>query len=621
MREWIVTNGLGGYASLTYNNTNTRKFHGLLVTSLNPPIERWVFVSNVFDQVQTKRKKYNLNDYRCNFSYDLFPSFSYNFNNIQIKKTVFMEYGKNTTIIRYKIKTKKPLIINHSPIINSRHFYDVNRHRYLTFDQEIEKDRINIKPRNIDKKIKLILIDSDFYPSHYWEQQYYENDLERNESWVDNCVQIGTFHKTVKKSDEYFLIFSIEDNIDMNSLDVYLREEKRRKELIEQANLPTRFDRLVLSADNFIVKKGEGKSVIAGYHWFADWGRDTLIALPGLALVTKRYNDAKQILLNFNKYMRNGLVPNTFLDRDSTILYNTVDASLWYIDRVYQYLKYTNDRYFLNDIWSSLQSIIESYKNGTDFDIKMDDDYLINHGPGLTWMDVKINDYYPTPRARKAVEIQALWYNALKIMSNLSQISGRKDSYQDLSEKVKENFNQQYKKQYDVIDAKDLSFRPNQIFLVSLDFCMINESLQNKIVNDVQEKLLTVFGLRTLSSEDPKYKGSYIGDYNKDIAYHNGTVWPWLLGPFIKAFVKVNKYDFESRKYAYNNFLKPMFEVFDEKWDGSIQEIFDGDPVYIPRGCISQAWSVAEILRALVEDIEDISPIYEKVFVLSEISV
>ncbi len=621
MREWIVTNGLGGYASLTYQNTNTRKFHGLLISSLNPPAERWVFVSNILDQFQTKKKEYDLKDYKCNFNFDLFPSFSYDINKVKIKKTVFMENGKNTTIIRYKIKTAKPITIIHNPIINSRHFYDVNKHRYLTFDYEVSIDGIKIKPRNIDKTIKISLKDSDFYPLDYWEELYYENDLERNESWVDNNVQIGQFKKTIKKSDEYFLILSTEENININPLEVYLKEKKRKNELIDQANLPSKFNKLVISTDNFIVRKGDGKSIIAGYHWFADWGRDTLISLPGLTLVTKRYNDAKQILRNFSKYLRNGLIPNTFIDKDSTILYNTVDASLWYIDRVYQYLKYTNDRYFLSEIWNSIQSIIESYKNGTDFDIKMDEDFLISHAPGLTWMDIKINDYYPTPRSRKAVEIQALWYNALRIMSNLAQLSGREDPYFDLSEKVKESFNQQYDKQYDVIDTKDISFRPNQIFLVSLDYSMIDEILQNIIVNDVQEKLLTIFGLRTLSPDDPNYKGKYIGDYNKDIAYHNGTVWPWLLGPFIKAFLKVRKYDYASRKYAYNNFLKPMFEVFDEKWDGSINEIFDGDPIYVPRGCISQAWSVAEILRAWVEDINYIPPLNEKIFELPEICI
>jgi predicted glycogen debranching enzyme len=309
------------------------------------------------------------------------------------------------------------------------------------------------------------------------------------------------------------------------------------------------------------------------------------------------------------------------MDRNSEPVYNTVDTSLWYIDRVYQYLKYTNDRDFLEKIWDTLQSIIHSYKNGTDYGIHMDQDFLISHGSGLTWMDVKVGDYYPTPRSKKAVEIQALWYNALMIMSTLAKASGKDDNYSDLARSVEENFKRQYDQQYDVIDAKDLSCRPNKLFLVSLDFSMIDKELQRKIVEEVQNKLLTVFGLRTLSPDDSRYKGKYIGNFNKDLAYHNGTVWPWLMGPFIKAFVKINDHDETCRDYAYRNFLKPMFDIFGKRWDGSINEIFDADPIYAPQGCISQAWSVAEILRAWVEDIERIQPKYENIFLSHEVCV
>jgi predicted glycogen debranching enzyme len=308
------------------------------------------------------------------------------------------------------------------------------------------------------------------------------------------------------------------------------------------------------------------------------------------------------------------------MDRDSEAVYNTVDASLWFIDRVYQYVKYTNDLDFLKQIWKILQSIVISYCKGTNYDIHMDDDFLISHAEGLSWMDVKIGDYYPTPRSKKAVEIQALWYNSLKIMAKIANILNKEDLYSDLSVKVKENFNRQFKRQYDVIDTKDLSVRPNQIFLVSLDFSMINKPLQENIVGDVKNKLLTPFGLRTLSPDDSRYKGTYLGEYNRDIAYHNGTVWPWLLGPFIKSFVKINNHGFESREFAYQNFLKPMIDFFGDSWDGSINEIFDGNPPYNPRGCISQAWSVAEILRSWVEDIENISPKFEKIY-LHEIGV
>ena len=614
MREWIVTNGLGSYASLTYQNTNTRKFHGLLIASLNPPTERWVFVSNIYDKLQINDEEHNLTDFKPVFNFKFFPSFTYNIEDVKIEKTILMEYEKNTTIIKYEISSKKPVTIIHQPIVNSRHFYDVNSQRYLSFTEEKTTDGVNLKPSNIDKHLKIILKNSSYQPSFYWETLYYSKDQERNDSWVDNNVHIGDFYKTVRNMEEYYLILTIEEEKHIDPQAVYNKEIQRKKNLLTQANLPRKFEKLVLSTDNFIVKKGTGKSVIAGYHWFEDWGRDTLVSLPGLTLVTKRFNDAKQILQSFSEYCKNGLIPNVFMDRDSQPVYNTVDASLWYIDRVFQYLKYTNDKNFLINIWNTLESIIQEYKKGTDYDIYMDEDYLISHGPGLTWMDVKIGDHYITPRAKKAVEIQALWYNALRIMGVLADILKKENPYVTLSEKVKESFNKKFDQIYDVIDTRDTSIRPNQIFLVSLDHVMIDEKLQNKIVKTVQDKLLTIFGLRTLAPDDPRYKGTYIGEYNRDEAYHNGTVWPWLMGPFIKAFVKTKKHHPAWREYAYHNFLRPMLETFNTEWDGSIHEIFDGDPIYTPRGCITQAWSVAEILRAWVEDIENIKPRYEEFY-------
>jgi glycogen debranching enzyme len=271
--------------------------------------------------------------------------------------------------------------------------------------------------------------------------------------------------------------------------------------------------------------------------------------------------------------------------------------------------------------WKTLESIIKGYMNGTDFDIKMDSDFLISHGPGLTWMDVKIGDFYPTPRFRKAVEIQALWYNALRIMSVFARKLGKKDIYLEMAKSVKKSFNKQFDLLYDVVDTKDFSVRPNMIFLLSLDFQLVDFEKQKEIVKLVQNDLLTIFGLRTLSANDQNYKGYYIGDYNKDEAYHNGTVWPWLLGSFISAYIKVNKNDAKSRKKAFNDFLKPLLKVYGDSWDGSIHEIFDAEPVYIPRGCISQAWSVAEILRCWVEDIENKKPDYENKLISHKISI
>ena len=512
------------------------------------------------------------------------------------------------------MKTDKQISLIHSPEVNSRHFYDVTEQGSISFKQEAIKNGVSLKPGNIDKTLKIILENSIYKPAEYWIESLYEKDRERNDSHIDHNFRIGDFYKTVEGFLEYFLIFTLEDDVYSNPSKIYFQEIWRKKRLLKQANLKSKFNKLVLSTDNFIVKKGDGKSIVAGYHWFSDWGRDTLIALPGITLVTKRFDDAKNILFSFSKYCKNGLIPNAFMDRDSVAVYNTVDASLWFVDRVYQYLKYTNDLDSIEKMWGTLKSIINGYKNGTDFDIHMDDDFLISHSEGLTWMDVKIGDYYPTPRSKKAVEIQALWYNALKIMGNLANILGKNDVYSDLAEKVKESFVNQYDQEYDVIDTKDLSCRPNKIFLVSLDFSMIDKKLQENIVNDVQEKLTTIFGLRTLSPDDSRYMGTYLGAHNRDVAYHNGTVWPWPLGSFIKAFVKVKNYESEWREFAYQNYLQPMLDVFGDSWDGSIYEIFDGEPPYLPRGCITQAWSVAEILRCWVEDIENITPKYKDVF-------
>lgn len=610
MREWIVTNGLGSYASLTHSGETTSKFHGLLVASLEPPTRRWVFVTNVTDKIQIKDDVYSLKGYKCKFFFDFFPSLIYEIDGIRLKKTFLMIYEKNTTIIKYTVDTSTPLILTHYPIVNSRHFYDTTSPGSTSFSQNVLDQGVIVTPSNINKTIKMALKNSSYFPDGYWEEFFYRKDKERNDSWRDHNYHIGEFQIPVKKSAEYYLLLTIEDEVIDDPSCIYNQEIQRKRRLLTQAILPHTCDKLVLSANNFIVKKAFGKSIVAGYHWFSDWGRDTLISLPGITLVTKQFDDAKQILESFAKYCKNGLIPNVFADRDSRPIYNTVDASLWYVDRVYQYLKYTNDLQFVEKLWPTMESIIERYRNGTNFDIHMDSDFLISHGEGLTWMDVKIGAYYPTPRSKKAVEVQALWYNALRIMGTLSTFLRKQNPYDELAENVKDSFRRKYDHPYDVIDTKDLSMRPNQIFLVSLDFSMIEEHMQERIVTDIEKNLVTLFGLRSLAPQDSRYQGIYLGSHHKDIAYHNGTVWPWLMGPFITAFVKIKNHDLEQRRYAFQNFIQPMIDVFGNYWDGSIYEIFDGDPPHTPQGCITQAWSVAEILRAWVEDIENILPKY-----------
>ncbi len=613
MKEWIVTNGLGSYASLTTDHKNTRKFHGLLIASLRPPTQRWMFLSNLFETLVTKEATVQLQQTPSQFSFNHFPRITYTLPSCTLTKTVVMPHDQNTVLLRYDINTDKPVTLLLKPVINSRHFYDTTTPEAFSVDQHHYKNGITLTPSNIDKKLHITLPDATYQPHGVWIQTYYQKDHYRKESCIDFNYISGEFQKQITGSCSFDLLCTLEDEVALPD-SLFINEQQRKNTLLTQADLPKECSPLVLSSDRFIVQKNSGKSIIAGYHWFADWGRDTLIALPGLALVPKRFGDAKQILHQFSSYRKQGLIPNAFMDRDSEPVYNTVDASLWFIDRVYQYMKYTNDMETLQKIWPALAEIIQYYTHGTLYDIHMDTDYLISHEKGLTWMDVKLDEYYPTPRAYKAVEIQALWYNALQIMSQFARILDKEDIYHELAVQVKDHFAKAYDQNYDVLDSKDCSIRPNQIFLVSLDFSMIPDSRKQQVVSTVQNHLLTPFGLRSLAPSDPNYKGTYLGPYNRDEAYHNGTVWAWLLGPFVTAYVKIHKHTASARNDAYEEFLQPMFQIFGDEWDGSIYEIFDGNPPFIPRGCISQAWSVAEILRCWVEDIKNIRPEYEDLF-------
>lgn len=621
MREWIETNGLGGYASLTQKQTLERKFHGLFIASRKPPADRWVFISNVLDSLRVDDTDISLRD-SMHFSYNYFPSWTYQTPFGEVKKTICMPHERNTTVVKYDVSLTKKATLTHKLLVNSRHFYDVySQPEGFSYELTHQSDSLRFNPKNIEETVLISFSKGLFTPVEQWQPTKYQIDCQRNDSCNDHVLHLGNIQTEVRKKQSYYLFFSSEKKTPSTGSYVFTKEKQRRFSLFQKTTLPEEMNKLILASDRFIVKKPPYHTIIAGYHWFSDWGRDTLISLPGITLVTGRFQIAKEILHGLASYTKQGIIPNTFDDRNSTPAYNTVDASLWYLDRVFQYLKYTNDREFINTHYDVLQSIIEAYQHGTHHHIFMDDDYLISHDPGLTWMDVKLGDYYPTPRSRKAVEIQALWYNALQIMSLFADLTGKHNPYPSLAQRVQESFNEQYDAIYDVVDGQDTSIRPNSIFLASMDFSMISSSLRKQIVDLVEDNLLTLFGLRTLDVNDPRYKPSYLGNYHRDEAYHNGTVWPWLLGSFIKAKASIHKDDTDWQKQAYQSYLWPFLHVYGEKWDGSIHEIFDADPPYTPRGCMSQAWSVAEILRAWVEDILGRRPPYESVLVSNEIRV
>jgi len=668
-REWLVTNGLGGYAASTVLGINTRKYHGLLVAALNPPINRWVLLTKLDEELKIGTETYALgaNEFRdvmhpeghsflSSFVLSPLPTFKYTVEDVSLKKTVFMPYMKNATAVIYEVSNplEQKVSVRVSPLVNSRHIYSMTDKDTLpwSFIQKRLGEAEVIETS--DALSSLILSSGDtgsFVEESWWvEKIFFRVDASRSESSTDDQFRPGFFKFSVgpkekkrfhvlavagRKWEEAQSLFSSFGKRTEDIELLYREEIERRKGLLEQfreryADLKMEgwLKWLIQAADSFVVYRAstEKKSVIAGYHWFDDWGRDALISLPGLTLVTGRFKDAQEILLTFERYCDKGVIPNRFSDKAGDIpLYNTVDATLWFFNAVLQYLKYTGDYTFIQEkLWKTLNQIVDYHVHGTIFGIHMEEDGLISHGPQLTWMDATTVDRFVTPRDGKAVEIQALWYNALKTMQLLAKRfnqSDKAEEYYSMAEKAKESFVEKFwnpKKGYlsDVVKngAADSTLRPNQLIASSLDFPILDRMKGERVVEAVWKRLWGTYGLKTLPETDPRYIGKYLGDWtHRDSAYHNGTVWAWLLGPFTTAFLKTKNHEERWRKFAFKSFLQPIFrEEIHHAGLGTISEIFDGDAPHISRGCVSQAWSVAEPLRAYVEDVAFVRPPHEK---------
>jgi predicted glycogen debranching enzyme len=674
-KEWIETNGLGGYASSTILGINTRKYHGLLVAAFNPPVDRRVLLAKLDEEVlmddqtyvlgvseDTRRFQPEYARFPTSFSLAPFPTYLFDLEGkLQLKKTLFMPHERNASIILYEAvnASKTRAMLSITPLVNARGFHSVMQRNQVSwsFAQAGSDQPVVIQPSN--GLSRLILFSTSgryvFGPSE-WVETYYRTEAQRGESSVDFNYKQGYFELNIPPNEtKRFSILAVAAPTDSEAENLFSRiyqdstsidaihdaELKRRASLLDdlyERHADIQFEQwlkaLVLATDTFIVNRvsAKTKSVIAGYHWFADWGRDSLISLAGLTLITGRFDDAKNILLTFHHYCDKGIVPNAFPDSAKDLpAYNTVDASLWYVNTVLQFLKYTNDFEFVRaQVWPTLESIVDNHENGTVFNIHVDEDGLLAHGPQLTWMDAASDGRPVTPREGKAVEIQALWYNSLRTMQLLASHFDQKekaDMYRLMAEKTKRSFLEKFvdsKKNFlfdVVIDNanKDNSLRPNQIMAISLDFTMLDKARAEQVVNTVWKELWTPFGLRTLSKADPRYFGKYNGGrYQRDRAYHQGTAWPWLLGPFVTAFLKLKNHETQWRSFAFETFLKPLFSGgLYRAGLGSISEIFDGDPPHEPRGCIAQAWSVAEPFRAYIEDVLFNRPRYEEQILLS----
>jgi len=668
-REWLVTNGLGGYASSTVLGVNTRKYHGLLVAAFNPPVNRWVLLTKLDETIQIGNENYDLgaNEFRdvihpkgyrflSEFMVAPLPTFRYDVNGVSLQKTVFMPYMKNATAVIYEVSNplEEEVSVSVSPLVNSRHIYNMTDKDSLDwrFVQKRHGEAVIVEPS--DSISSLILSsnnDGSFVEESWWVKKlFFRVDASRSESSIDDNFRPGffKFHVNPKEKKQFYVLavagkngeeaqslFSSFGN-EIGDIDLLYREElERRKALIKRfqehnagLELKDWLKWLIQAADSFIVSRASTgkKSVIAGYSWFDDWGRDALISLPGLALVTGRFEDAQEILLTFERYCSKGVIPNRFSDKAGDIpLYNTVDATLWFFNAVLQYLKYTCDYNFVQEnLWNTMNEIIDYHVQGTIFGIHMEEDGLIAHGPQLTWMDATTVDRFVTPRDGKAVEIQALWYNALKTMQLLAKRFNQRDKtekYYSMAENARESFSQKFWNPktgylYDVVKngVADSTLRPNQLIASSLDFPILGRKRGERVVEAVWKRLWGQYGLKTLPETDPRYIGKYLGDWtHRDSAYHNGTVWAWLLGPFTTAFLKTKNHEEHWRDFAFKNFLQPLFrEEIHRGGLGTISEIFDGDAPHRSRGCISQAWSVAEPLRAYVEDVAFVRPPHER---------
>ena len=663
-KEWIITNGIGGYASSTVIGANTRKYHGLLVASIIPPAKRRLLLSKLDETIEIKDKKYDLYTNVCkdyisegykyqeSFSKEILPVFKYKVKDVEISKNICMQYGKNTVQIYYKIKNgKSPAKLTLAPVINFRDFHGMCTNREIKIKQEMKDGKLKVIVGNNLGCPIYIKISEGNYIEHYndiFYNMFYIEEEKRGFYPEENHIVPGRFEINLDPKEEKDISFicSLEENIDEidskklinneiirqgewynKSLLIDNKKEKKTKKEQEKDELTKTF---LTAIDNFIVDRPIFglHTVIAGYPWFLDWGRDTLISFEGLFLKTKRFEQAKEILLTITRDIKYGLVPNGYSELDNSPLYNSVDSSLLLFEQVKKYIEYTGDDNFIKEnIYPKLKIIIENYSKGiifSDNNVHLEDDGLISSGTENTqntWMDAKCMGFAATPRNGKAVEINSLWYNALKIMAELTKkylkigkiIESKK--YIDMANLCKTSFEKEFynskrKCLYDVVGDKKI--RPNQLFALSLSYPVIDpdSEIAKNIINTVEKKLLNSYGLKTLAKGEDGFIDIYEGDgFKRDMSYHQGPTWVWLLGLYYNSLINIEKATNDKKqkaeleqkitKFKENTLKTFKKELYERGCIGSIAELYDSKTPFTPRGTFAQCWSVAEVFRIL----------------------
>jgi len=658
-KEWMITNGIGGYASSTIIGCNTRKYHGLLIAPLTPPARRHLILSKVDESIEICGEEHILYTNMCknyisegyknleSFEKEYIPVFSYKVKDITIKKLICMERGKNTVCILYKIENKgnEYAKLKVAPILNYRDFHHMNSNHRFYIIERIKENKVKVTiDGNIEVPIYMNFSEGKYteYNDVYFNNMYYIEEEKRGFYPEENHIVPGLYEAKIEPNSkkEVSFVCSLEENIEetdvkkvINKEIIRINELMQKTDLIdykkEQNKKKIELVRdFCIATDNFVVYRPSFglHTIIAGYPWFLDWGRDALISFEGLILKTKRFDIAKEIFLTGTRDIKFGLVPNGYSGFDNRPLYNSADASLLLFEQVNKYLFYTNDFKFIEDnIYDKLVIIIESYIKGIYFDnndIYMDEDYLISAGNDKTqntWMDAKYGDFPATPRNGKAVEINSLWYNALKTAETLSLLYGYKEranKYKDLAAKCEKSFvekfyNPKRKCLYDVLG--DSKIRPNQLFSIALTYQVLDPSskMAKEMFETVTKKLLNKYGLKTLATGEKGYIAVYEGDsFKRDMSYHQGITWPWLIGIYADGFKNIianekSKTEKKKLQEEYDKFIESLRKTFlkgfyKEGMVGSIAEIYDSRAPQLPKGTMAQAWSVAEVFRTIL---------------------
>lgn len=649
---YLLTNGLGGYHSLSIIGAAARADQAFFMAAKKAPNVRWHMITNLLEKLTIDGREYVLTSQRMkngkdlegyqfleSFSYENLPSWSFCVEDVTVKKELFMVHGENTIAVRYSIKQEndRSVRLEVRPLIRCTA-------KNTPFDEEKGKKITLVKTTLLHQETKAMQEQygiSDEESVIYFatngkvtEQEptvfgtmYFSQDERDGRECEGSALQNHAISvESNEKEQELVCIYSMQPCVyEVNIFEKLLEEQKQYfGRLLEKAPMKTELGKqLVLSADAYVVNREstKGKSIIAGYPFFEDWGRDTMIALPGITMVTGRFEECKSILRTFAKYIKNGLLPNLFPEGDENPMYNSADAPLLFVNTVYEYLEYSKDEEFVEEILPALEQVMEAYQQGTDFHIQMDSDSLIQAGAGLeqlTWMDVRVGEHLPTPRHGKPVEINAYWYSALCVMAELTKRASIKggrtaEEYEVLAKKVKKSFLEKFWNAEedclkDVLSGnyEEKQVRCNQIWALTQPFTMLDKEQEEKVIKKVREELYTTIGLRTLSPKDSAFHKIYIGPMEeRDRAYHQGTVWGFPLGAYYRACIRyMKKYEFAEKKEWLEHIrlgIDALEEWLAEGCISQIAEIYDGEKPTVSRGCFAQAWSVGELLRAVYD--------------------